>query len=205
MRFLILSVLCLLVSGCGVGLYNYTEVSEAGHVSNVRVIDIWTTNNFSDKEELALSGAMEEWNKVLNGQMVLRVGGTVSATDIDEWEEKLEEVLESRDGWLLIKVSSEHPVVRQSVDDGTLAFVIGLGSPLMFIIEDHMGSKNLRTVLMHEMGHMLGANHVNIDYTLMTPRYGPKQPDCIDLLTARQVAWFMDLDIGHMNYCVVPE
>jgi len=208
MRFCILFLLSIIVVnlvGCGVGLYNYTDIARKEHINNVREIEVWTTDNFSDSDKSGLYGAMREWNKVLNGQMVLKVGGEVSWTDMDEWEEKLEEVMGSRDGWLLIKLSSEHPIVRRRIMDGTLAFVPGLGAPLMFIIEDHMGSKNMRTILMHEMGHMLGADHVNVDYTLMTPKYGPKQPDCIDLLTARQVAWFRDLDIEYMNYCVVPE
>lgn len=202
---LVISLLVSFVSGCGVGLYEYTDVGVVDHVNNKRVIEVWRTSNFSKSEEEAMKGAIEEWNEVLNGQIEIKAVGEISSIDVDEWEEKYDEIRETRDGWLWIKLNSDHPVVRRRAGSGVLAFVPGLGSQLMMIIGDRIGTKNLKTIMMHEMGHMMGASHVNIDYVLMTPMYGFKQSDCIDLLTVRQVAWFYDLDVTGLNYCVVPE
>jgi hypothetical protein len=200
----IIMVVGLGVSGCGVGLYEYTEVGGIDHINNARVVEVWHTDNFTEVERGSLGEAIGEWNYVLNGQMEIGVVGDFDSEDMGEWLKRMKESNKTGDSWLIFKIDSGNEILGE-VREGVLAFVPELGSRFMVILGDRIGTKDLKTIMMHEIGHMLGAMHVNIDYTLMVSGYGYKQADCIDLLTVRQVAKYNDMDISGMNYCEVPE
>jgi hypothetical protein len=57
-------------------------------------------------------------------------------------------------------------------------------------------------VLMHELGHALGAEHGG-DGLMSTP-YSRLKQQCVDRYTILQVATHERMAAGDLNYCVVP-
>jgi hypothetical protein len=88
--------------------------------------------------------------------------------------------------------------------DGVLAFVTRHEGHVLVVVGDRLGGRDLKTIIMHEVGHLLGAAHVNMKGSLMYPAYGWNQVSCIDKVTVAQVAGYLELDMKQMNYCMTP-
>lgn len=54
-------------------------------------------------------------------------------------------------------------------------------------------------ILMHEMGHAFGAQHV--DGTLMNPTWAPHRFVCPDKTTVAQVAAWWQINLDTLSYC----
>lgn len=54
-------------------------------------------------------------------------------------------------------------------------------------------------ILLHEIGHALGAQHV--PGTLMNPRWTPGEFTCPDATTVAQVAAWNKVDLGLLQWC----
>lgn len=88
-----------------------------------------------------------------------------------------------------------------------LTFVRRFSDHLMVVVGDRLGDRNIKTIIMHEFGHIFGCfdcYHINIKNSLMVPIYGKDQADCIDKISVAQVASYMGLDVNILNYCVTP-
>lgn len=205
LKYLCLILSCLLIS-CG-GLYSYHQGTKPAHVSNQKVIDIYLDSSFDLMEREHIKDAMNEWNGVFNGQIKLQLaekdGGLVSFSGKDEASDLLKMMNNTGLGWLIIKLNSSDELL-EDVNTNTLAFVTGADRHLMVVIADRVTGRNLKTIIMHEMGHLLGAAHINSKGSLMNPTYGFDQVDCIDKMTVSQIAGYWDFPITELNYCITP-
>ena len=207
--FLIYLVALLVVTNCncGTGHWRYKQGIIPEHVATVKVIPVWLDTNFSAQESKAIKDSIKEWNSVFNGQLVIRQEGEFNGKD--QIKKYLIASKVMHQGWSIIRLNSNDSTISDVVEtgDGTLAFVFGIGTGnLMVVVGDHIGLRDLKTIVMHEMGHLLGAYHVNAR-SLMSPKYGigKDEVDCIDKVTVAQVAGYQNLNLKELNYCVTPD
>ncbi len=73
------------------------------------------------------------------------------------------------------------------------------------MISDHFGVRDLTGVMMHELGHALGAGHDDsAGGHLMASYYNPANGRCIDRGAAAMVAQAQRLRVNQLNWCVGP-
>lgn len=200
----IMLLLVIGLIGCSGSMWRYKQGSAPSHIVNAREIPVYVDSKFTNAEIVQLNAAMQEWNGVFNGQIVLTL--VRKFHDGPEAFELARSVSNNHNGWMIAKLDSDDERLSETVEfgDGKLAFVPRLGGQLMVVLGDRISTHNLKTIAMHEMGHMLGADHT-FGKTLMHPAYGPVQVDCIDKVTVSQVAFYNDLDVNSLNYCVTPD
>jgi hypothetical protein len=182
--------------GCGAQPpgYYWAVTTPANNVG--RVIPIWVDNNFSEQDKLTLSDAINQWNYVLNGQITL----DIVDTHFDMEDNKIKEA-GNKGGWLFLKIDHNNPFIPSTGPDlVTLAFADQIGGHTIFFVQDVMGQNRLPGVALHEIGHLLGAEHDSSG--LMFPRYSAHGFSCVDELAMKEVAEFFHLDASRMNYCV---
>lgn len=202
--FIVVSAGC---SGClGTPYYSYKKGATPDHITNVKIVPIWLDANFSAERKEAIKEAIKEWNSVFNGQIVLRIESEFVGGD--EAVKLYRTARRMHQGWIIAQFKSDDESLEGMVEpgDGTLAFVLGIGTGnIMFVIDDHIGFYDVKNIVLHEMGHLLGAFHVNAR-SLMAPRYGLGKDavGCVDKITAAQVAGYQNLDIKTLSYCVLP-
>jgi hypothetical protein len=199
---LMLVVLAVFGSGCSVSTWHYKHGEVPSHIINAREIPVYVDSKFTNVEIVQLNAAMQEWNGVFNGQIVLTL--VRKFNDGAEASALAREVSNNHNGWMIAKLDSDDERLEDTVSPGMLAFVPRLGGQLMVVLGDRLSTHSLKTIAMHEMGHMLGAEHV-FGHNLMHPAYGPLQTDCIDKVTVNQVAFYNDLEVSSLNYCVTPD
>ena len=209
MKFFSLFVaMFLVVTGCGTGLYQYHSVDTEENNQHTRTFPIYVDKSFTPKEVATINQVVEDWNHVLNGYMTIRVEPVkIDHNDFKSMIPLLLTVKQTHEGLIMIGADHDDEIISDDLegDNGTLAFVNNLGdrAHMLAVVRDRIGYKNLHKILLHEFGHSLGANHTNA-VGLMYPYYGYLQTDCVDKITALQVANYYHLDINHMNYCSTP-
>jgi hypothetical protein len=88
-------------------------------------------------------------------------------------------------------------------DEGSKFVTLGLankvGGSWLYIVRDRLGDVDITPVTLHELGHLLGAQHT--EHYLMNPTYIKLQYACIDLDTIDRVAERWNLPLNKLNYC----
>ncbi len=68
-----------------------------------------------------------------------------------------------------------------------IAWVPALGVPRIYVVDEELPGRDLRLILVHEIGHVLGAAHSSDDDSVMWPYY-PFGAWCVDGETAGRLA-----------------
>lgn len=212
MKFItMLFVFLLGVSGCATmspGLYQYHHVESEANNQHMKIYPLYVDKSFDKNELETLVKVVNEWNYVLNGYMRFEIDQRfIDHEDTDALKKLAAKINETHEGILIVGVDHDSPLVSDVVEegDGVLAFVDGLGdrAHFMAVLRDRIGHRNLHKILLHEFGHAMGGRHVEA-LSLMYPYVGYQQMDCVDKITAAQVANHYKLDLTHMNYCSTP-
>lgn len=202
MKLAILFLFGLIGCGTTTSYFEYHNVEKASHINYVKKIPIWIDSGFSDKEMDEIMLGVGEWNKSLNGQMVLEVEkerflGLAGGAGL------VKKAVISNLGWVMIKVGEEE-AEEMEVSPQVLAFVTGKDKHFLIVLGERIGTRSLKEIAMHEMGHLLGADHLEVN-GLMYPTNSVHQVNCIDKVSMLQVAGMWDLDSSKMTYCSTPE
>ena len=70
---------------------------------------------------------------------------------------------------------------------------------LMIVYVDRIGTRDLGSVVMHELGHVLGVGHG--EKGLMAAHYHPADQQCVDKATITAVAAKRRLAVDQLNWC----
>jgi hypothetical protein len=134
--------------------------------------------------------AVNEWNVALNGFVRLAIVDD-SAPGASQRQPR---------PWTIMTANGVGP---RAAPGSTIALahtqaVPGAGG-LMIVYRDRIGMRDLGSVVMHELGHVLGLGHG--PKGLMAAHYHPTDQQCIDKATIADVAAQRRLPISQLNWC----
>lgn len=161
------------------------------------VYPVYIDQEFTAAEKAAIAAALVEWNTALNGARTY-----VVASDQFQMEQSvISQVMTTGQGLLILRNKRTDYDHAGDEMDGVLAFVPGLGVPFVHVIDDAIGTRNLKAIVAHEIGHTLGIPHVPLTGSLMNPSY-PFGLDCVDKETLQALSFASPkFDWHYMRYC----
>jgi predicted Zn-dependent protease len=188
----LLLLLVILMMGCAprTALHYYIHAGD-GKTVEVKYYPIYVDKDFGEADKVAIAQAVEQWNFSLNGQVRLAVV---------DWNFMMEPSLLKENAWYILRVDSSCTFKpTDTPTDRTLAWANKLGGNYIYMIRDRMWNEDVKGIAMHELGHLLGSDHVGT--YLMYYRFNRNRYDCVDYASAESVSSSQHLK-GKMNYCV---
>lgn len=176
--------------------YRYTDKPAPAAAAGSRTLTLYVDRDFDPAERERIGLALQQWNHVLNGLVRLRP----TLLPPDPSSQTLAQIRRSG-AWIVAKVDSRHPAGRERT---ALAMTVGgRGGEFVYVIADRFATRDLTAVLLHELGHVLGAGHDPHGH-LMAPVYDRSNGHCIDRGAAAMVASAQHLPLNQLNWCVGP-
>lgn len=206
--FIILCISCIFITNCDFIQYKYIYTSKTNpNIKPKYIIPIFVDKNFSNQDKMNIDNAINQWNYVLNGQMILQV----LSYEFDMQPNLIIEI-QNRNGFLLLKVDRNTPNIPDSMSENkckqithckyTLAWADKIGGNVIKVVRDRINEDDLQYLILHEIGHLLYLTHVNNKESLMYSSYTKYGYLCVDQDSASKVANNYGLDIKQMNYCL---
>ena len=155
------------------------------------IVPLRITGSFSPGDRAKILRAVNEWNVALNG--------FIRFTIVDNSTLHTASARQSRP-WSIMAAQGVGPRVAPGP---TIALahtqaVPGAGG-LMIVYLDRIGMRDLGSVVMHELGHVLGVGHG--EKGLMAAHYHPTDQQCVDKATITAVAAKRRLAVNQLNWC----
>ena len=86
---------------------------------------------------------------------------------------------------------------------GVTGRIRGRKGGFVYVIADHLATRDLTAVMLHEVGHVLGAGHDPKGH-LMRAGYNRTNAHCIDFNAVVMVAAAQRLPLNQLNWCIGP-
>lgn len=176
---------------------DYTYIARSGEGPDVRIMPMYIDERWEAEEKALLQEAITEWNKTLNGQIVLRVMSY--SFHVPPKHDQADDF-----GYILIRTDTTNPLTREPEHLLSNAWAQGPGGGLagnrVYFVRDRFPLNELQRIAMHEIGHMLGSGHIGKN-VLMSPSIIGNNYDCIDETAVRAVAAYRQLDLREMRWC----
>jgi hypothetical protein len=173
--------------------YRYTD--HPSRVSTGRTVMLYIDGDFGETERQRIASAVRQWNYVLNGFVQFR-----TSLLPDSASSSTAAQIRRAGGWIVARVDSRHPITHQSEGRHALAVTTGGRGGFVYVISDRLGSRDLTGIVMHELGHVLGAGHDGAG--LMAPVYDDASGHCIDHDAVAMVATAQHLPLAQLNWCM---
>jgi hypothetical protein len=155
------------------------------------MVPLRITGSFSPGDRAKILRAVNEWNVALNG--------FVRFTIVDDSSAPITNARQSRP-WSIMAAEGVGPRVAlgPTIALAHTQAVPGAGG-LMIVYLDRIGMRDLGSVVMHELGHVLGVGHG--EKGLMAAHYHPTDQQCVDKATITAVAAKRRLAVNQLNWC----
>ena len=167
----------------------YTNHRSAATVEEI--VPLRITGAFGPGDRAKILRAVNEWNVALNG--------FVRFTIVDASSTPAANTRQPRP-WSIMAAEGGGPRVARGP---TIALAVTQPMPgtggLMIVYLDRVGTRDLGSVIMHELGHVLGVGHGQKG--LMAAHYHPSDQQCVDKATAAAVAAKRRLAVDQLNWC----
>jgi hypothetical protein len=172
-----------------VAALHYTNHPSAAAAEEI--VPLRIKGSFTPGDRAKILRAVNEWNVALNG--------FVRFTIVEDSGVSTTNARESRP-WSIMAAQGVSPRV---VPGPTIALahtqpLPGAGG-LMIVYVDRIGTRDLGSVVMHELGHVLGVGHG--EKGLMAAHYHPTDQQCVDKATIAAVAAKRRLAVDQLNWC----
>jgi hypothetical protein len=201
MKFLVISICFLLLSGWSLSCiplhtstFSYVHTPHPREEIAHKVIHIWIDKNFGNADLVSIQYALDQWQFALNGYIVFQVDETPFDMEMDVLKR-----VSAGDGWIFMKIDRYSRLFQDKPGTEALAFADQVGGHYLYLIRDRIPNEWVAGVVMHEMGHLLGAAHC--DGSLMEPQFHAWNSGCVDLATLKLVAAYQHLPLDNLNYC----
>lgn len=162
------------------------------------VTPVWVDKDFTEAERVDIHTALDEWTYAMNGYSSFR-----TASDSFDMEPEVLEIVDfTGQGLIILRRSVTSPAVAE-LPDGVLAWADDAPGHVINVIGDRTGTRDLHSIMLHEIGHILGLEHVMVKHSLMWPSYN-NGAACVDRVTAMALGSVRGWDWHHMNWCDRP-
>lgn len=189
----ILIGMVMLMMGC-VGRpstpFVYLSVPEEAALAPQRVYRLHVEKEFTDVDKASIATAVGHWNFALNGYVRI---------EIVDLEYKFGDVL-GADDWTIVKIDHFNEKVKDRKKWRKLAFADRIGGQHLWIVRDRIQDGWMVGIILHEIGHLLGASHEGKD--LMQPHFVENGYVCVDEETLKQVAQHQQIPFKKLNFCI---
>jgi hypothetical protein len=180
--------LIITLTGCAshFGEYRYTR---NGREEIGKEYIMYVDSSFGEMDMIEIDNAVNQWNYSLNGAIRIKmVRGQGSSEG---------------NSWIIKKIDSKYNSIPDFWRDGRKYYVLAwankIGGDKVYVIRDRVISRWIHGLMMHEIGHLLGADHDSGH--LMKYVFNENEYRCIDYTTMKQVATYNGLDLRRLNYC----
>ena len=167
----------------------YTNHRPAATVEEI--VPLRIKGSFTPGDRAKILRAVNEWNVALNG--------FVRFTIVEDSAVSAATARPSRP-WSIMAAQGISPRV---VPGPTIALAHTQPLPgsggLMIVYVDRIGTRDMGSVVMHELGHVLGVGHG--EKGLMAAHYHPADQQCVDKATITAVAAKRQLAVDQLNWC----
>jgi hypothetical protein len=178
--------------------YRYTD-KPASAAAVRRTLDIYIVEDEFDAAERERIGlALQQWNHVLNGYERFRILSLPGAPS----EETLTQLYRSG-AWIVTKVDRYHFIAREPKRLAAAVWMKNRNGGFVYVVDDRFGRPDLTAVMLHELGHVLGAGH-DPNGHLMRATYDLHNGFCIDRAAVAAVAAAQRLPLNQLNWCFGP-
>lgn len=198
-KLILFFLVCLLsLIGCGSrdnNMYYYIHAPNQT-VIPLKVYNIYVDDSFGEADKVEIGKAIDQWNFALNGYIKLNVINWKFNMEPSEIKEGME-----NNGWFFLKIYSTSkfkPADKEGM--WTLAYVDKLMGTRLFMIRDRIKNDDMQPIMLHEIGHLLGSEHVGSQ--LMYPHFSQDRFKCVDYDTIVRIAREQHLDVKNLNYCI---
>lgn len=178
--------------------YEYTQ-NVSMYSRPQKTFYIFIDNKFSEPEKKLIYQAINDWNYTLNNSIRLEVASSSFNMEINILQN-----LNEQNIWLLLKIDSKSSFIPKPSKKGRriAAWADAIGGHKIYVVYDDIDSSAMfNQVIMHEIGHLLGADHIN-GPSLMYDLYNDNYYQCIDYRTMKEVSSFQKINIKSLNYCL---
>jgi Putative peptidase family len=154
------------------------------------IVPLRIKGSFIPGDRAKILRAVNEWNVALNGFVRFTIEDSGASTSTAGHSRP----------WSIMAAQGISPRV---VPGPTIALAHTQPLPgsggLMIVYVDRIGTRDLGSVVMHELGHVLGVGHG--EKGLMAAHYHPADQQCIDKATIAAVAAKRQLAVDQLNWC----
>jgi hypothetical protein len=155
------------------------------------IVPLRLKGSFTPGERAKILRAVNEWNVALNGFVRFAI--------VEDSGASVANARQSRP-WSIMAAEGIAPRVAPGP---TIALAHTQPLPgsggLMIVYVDRIGTRDLGSVVLHELGHVLGVGHG--EKGLMAAHYHPADQQCVDKATITAVAAKRRLAVDQLNWC----
>jgi hypothetical protein len=167
----------------------YTNHRPAATIEEI--VPLRLAGSFSPGDRAKILRAVNEWNVALNGFVRFTIVDSSAASSANARQSR---------PWSIMAAEGIGPRVAPGP---TIALahtqaIPGAGG-LMIVYVDRIGMRDLGSVVMHELGHVLGVGHG--EKGLMAAHYHSTDQQCVDKATITAVAAKRRLAVNQLNWC----
>jgi len=175
-------------------IISYTQ-HPLSQIQVLRKIPIWIDIKFNAEERVNIKAGIDEWVKALNGVIELDIVDNFFNMEANKIEK-----MYKKNGWLILKINERSELFYDTAGQITLGFVNDINGNVVYLVNRRVVTGNLKLILMHEIGHLLGLKHSG-EY-LMSAQFNYNDFICIDEETIQMVSDLYHINKIYLNYCI---